>query len=283
MERTDAHFQHRRFGGLKGFSLVELLVALGIASFMAIGLWTLASTQKTTYTTQDSAAEMQQNLRVALQMLTASIMGAGLGPEWSTISGADASAWYNAANNWVPTRIAATSIDLIGCNQAPGSLSAAALVGTNVLALQAGQGANFKAGQDVNVGGTENAVVNAVAVDNLNLKANLALTHPAQSNVYPLEWDTYALGAGNTLTLDRHDGNGAQAVASDITAMAIVVDPLDPNPLHPRQFQVTITGTTATTPTVTTTLPTITVVRRNKQTPPPPPLLPPAGEQSTFE
>jgi prepilin-type N-terminal cleavage/methylation domain-containing protein len=256
MERKHAQLQHRRFGGLGGFSLVELLVAIAISSILAIAFWTLAATQDSTYKAQDSTGEMQQNLRVAVQMLSGSIIGAGLGPQVSTINGQNAGAWYNAANGWVPYRITATSIDIIGCGQVPASLSAQAAAGTNVLALQAGQGANFTVGQDISVEGMESAVVSAVAGDNLTLSAALALTHPLQSNVYLLQWATYSVGGG-TLSLDLHNGNGPQAVASDITAMNIVASAVDP-----KELTVTITGTTATTPTVTTTL-TDTVFRRN--------------------
>jgi prepilin-type N-terminal cleavage/methylation domain-containing protein len=285
MERTDAQFQHHRFGDLGGFSLIELLVALCLASILAFGFWTFAATQDTTYATQDSTGEMQQNLRVAVQMLSGSIMGAGLGPQVSTIDGVDASAWYNAANNWVPTRITATSIDIVGWSgQAPASLNAAVTAGTNTLALQAGQGASFKAGQDINVGATEAAVIQGVAGDNLTLTAALILGHPAGSYVYPLQWVTYSWGAGsNTLSLDQHNGNGPQVVASDIQAVDIAPHPLDPNPADPRAFQVTITGTTLTSPAVVGTLPTFTVVRRSPQTPPPPPALPLKAESAAFE
>ena len=259
MERTNTHIQHGRLRGVAGFTLVELLIGLAISSILALSLWSLASTQERTYGSQDSATEMQQNLRVALQSLTRDIMSAGLGPQSSTINGQDASAWYNAANNWNAFNITATSIDIIGCGQTPATLSAQAASGTNTLALAAGQGAGFTASQNINIEGTENAVVTSVSGDTLTLTGNLGLTHPAQAAVYPLRWVTYSV-TGGVLNVDQHNGNGPQALASDITVMAVTASAADPKALT-----VSITGSTssAAAPVVSTV--TNTLCRRNLQ------------------
>ncbi len=259
MERTDTHIQHSRLRGLAGFSLIELLIGLAISSILALGLWSLASTQERTYGSQDSATEMQQNLRVALQRLTRDIMAAGLGPQSSTINGQNAGAWYNAANNWNAFNIAANSIDIIGSSQTPATLTAQAASGTNTLALAAGQGASFTAGQNISIEGAENAVVNTANGDNLTLTANLGLTHPSGASVYPLQWVTYSV-AGGVLNVDQHNGNGARAIASNITALVVAVSAADPKALT-----VTITGSTTsvTAPVISTV--TDTVYRRNLQ------------------
>jgi prepilin-type N-terminal cleavage/methylation domain-containing protein len=248
MERTDTHIQHGRLRGVAGFSLIELLIGLAVSSILALSLWSLASTQERTYGSQDSAAEMQQNLRVALQDLTRDIMSAGLGPQSSTISGQDASAWYNAANNWNPFNITATSIDIIGCGQTPATLNAPAAGGTNTLSLAAGEGAGFTASQNISIEGVENAVVTSISGDTLTLGGNLTLSHPAQATVYPLRWVTYSV-AGGILNMDQHNGSGPQAVASNITAMAITASATDRAALT-----VSLTGSTssATAPLVST-------------------------------
>jgi prepilin-type N-terminal cleavage/methylation domain-containing protein len=257
MERTNTHIQHDRLGGVAGFSLIEILIGLAISSILALSLWSLASTQETTYGSQDSAVEMQQNLRVALQDLTRDIMSAGLGPRSSTINGQDASAWYNAANNWNPFNITATSIDIIGCGQTPATLNAQAASGTNTLTLAAGEGAGFTASQNISIEGVENAVVTSISGDTLTLSGTLSLTHPAQATVYPLRWVTYSV-AGGVFNMDQHNGSGPQAVASNITAMAITVSAADPAALT-----VSLTGSTssATAPLVSTV--TDTLYRRN--------------------
>ena len=257
MERTDTHIRHGRLRGVAGFSLIELLIGLAISSILALSLWSLASTQERTYGSQDSATEMQQNLRAALQCLTRDIMSAGLGPQSSTINGQNAGAWYNAGNNWNPFNITDTSIDIIGCGQTPATLNAPAASGTNTLVLAAGEGAGFTASQNISIEGMENAVVTSISGDTLTLSGNLSLSHPAQATVYPLRWVTYSV-AGGTRNADQHNGNGPQAVASNITVMAITVSAADPAALT-----VSLTGSTssATAPLVSTV--TDTLYRRN--------------------
>ncbi len=257
MERTDTHIQHGRLRGVAGFSLIELLIALAVSSILALSLWSLAATQQRTYGSQDSASEMQQNLRAALQDLTRDIMAAGLGPQSSTISGQDASAWYNAANSWNPFNITATSVDIIGCGQTPATLNAQAASGTNTLTLATGGGASFNASQNINIAGVENAVVASISGDTLTLSANLSLTHPAQATVYPLRWVTYSV-TGGVLSMDQHDGNGAQAVASTITAMTITASATDPKALF-----VSLTGSTGSVSAPVTSTVTDMVYRRN--------------------
>jgi prepilin-type N-terminal cleavage/methylation domain-containing protein len=259
MERTDTHVQHGRLRGVAGFSLIELLIALAIGSILALSLWSLASTQEKTYGSQDSATEMQQNLRVALQSLTRDITAAGLGPQSSTINGQYAGAWYNAANNWNAFNITATSIDIIGCGQTSSTLSSQAASGTNTLVLTAGEGAGFTASQNINIEGTENAVVASVGGDTLTLTGNLGLTHPAQATVYPLRWATYSV-TGGVLNMDQHNGNGPQAVASDITAMTITANAADLKALT-----VSITGSTGSATAPVTSTVTDTIYRRNLQ------------------
>jgi type IV pilus assembly protein PilW len=253
MERTDTIIQHGRLRGVAGFGLLELLVALAISSILALSLWSLASTQERTYGTQDSGVEMQQNLRVALQRLSKDIMSAGLAPQSTTISGQDVSSWYNSANGWNPLRFTTTTLNIIG-TAPPVTLSAAAAAGTNTLSVAAG--ASFSANQTINIAGVETAVVTAVAGNTLTLSANLTLTHPLGANVYPLRWVLYSL-SGNVLSVNYHDGNGLQAVASNISAMNIIAAAADPCALT-----VTLTGTTGTTPAVSYQV-TNTFYRRN--------------------
>jgi prepilin-type N-terminal cleavage/methylation domain-containing protein len=259
MEKPDIIVQHGPLRGVAGFGLIELLIVLAISSILALGMWSLASTQERTYKAQDSGVEMQQNLRVVLQRLTKDIMAAGLGPQSSTINGQNANAWYNAANSWSPFNITATSIDIVGASQAPSTLSAEVASGTNTLPLAAGEGANFSAGQTINIAGVESATVTAVNGDTLTLSANLTLTHPSQASVYPIQWVTYSIGAGGVLNVDYlHNGNSAQPVANDITAMTTTASATDPNVLT-----VSLTGTAGTATTPVSYMVTDTIYRRN--------------------
>jgi len=60
-----------------GFTLVELMVALVLTSLATIGLYQTYVSFSTSYDVQDQVAEMQQNLRVAMQRLVRDIRMAG--------------------------------------------------------------------------------------------------------------------------------------------------------------------------------------------------------------
>ena len=86
--------------------MVELLIALFLGSLMVMTFYQLLMTQNRTHSLYDDTAEMQQNLRAAMDRLSRDAMSAGLGkPSWSTINGMDASCWYNAGNAYTPYRV----------------------------------------------------------------------------------------------------------------------------------------------------------------------------------
>ena len=89
------------------------MVALVIAGFLSIGLWALMESQNTTYATQDNAAQMQQNLRAAVDRISRDFLSAGQGPQVSWTG----NGWYASATNWQPYNInnGANQIDMIGC------------------------------------------------------------------------------------------------------------------------------------------------------------------------
>jgi prepilin-type N-terminal cleavage/methylation domain-containing protein len=225
--RDDIH--RTRLQG-KGFSLIELLVALAISGFLSIGLWALMQSQHNTYRLQDTSAEMQQNLRAAVDRISRDLMAAGQGPQWQmTTADGNTTTWYTGAN-WLPYAYTAATkkIDLIGNTSGvvaslknPGASS-----GATTITLATGGGANFSAGAFISIGGAECARVTNVAGDVLTIDTNPAgTTHALQSSyptgtyVFPLRWVTYAVGAGNVLTMDVHDGNDATTVANGISAL----------------------------------------------------------------
>jgi prepilin-type N-terminal cleavage/methylation domain-containing protein len=53
----------------KGFSLVELLVALAISSIIVGGIYTLFVSQSKTYSKQEQVVEVQQTIRVAMNIM----------------------------------------------------------------------------------------------------------------------------------------------------------------------------------------------------------------------
>ncbi|MCX5885420.1 MAG: prepilin-type N-terminal cleavage/methylation domain-containing protein, partial [Proteobacteria bacterium] len=56
-------------GKEKGFTLVELLVAMAISGIVVAAVYTAFVTQQKSYTVQDQVAETQQNARVGLDLI----------------------------------------------------------------------------------------------------------------------------------------------------------------------------------------------------------------------
>ena len=63
----------------KGFTLIELMIALVIASIALIGIYGAFQAQVRANTTQEAVADVQQNLRTAMYFLQRSIRMAGYG------------------------------------------------------------------------------------------------------------------------------------------------------------------------------------------------------------
>jgi prepilin-type N-terminal cleavage/methylation domain-containing protein len=254
MARTITQFRDNQIRDLGGFSLVELMITVALVGVVALFLNNLMASQDRTYKLQDRSAEMDQNLRVAMDTVLRDVMNSGRGPGvWSTISGADAGAWYGAGNSWRPYGIAtANTVHLIGCfDGSTGTLASQANAGANTITLNTGQVAAFPVGSDINIGGDaslngENAKVTAVAGDTLTVTTSataavsLQRTHVSGTGVCRLRWITYAVGAGNVLTVDRRDGSGTQTVADRISGMTLVSDGTDP-----RLLTITLNGLTA--------------------------------------
>ncbi len=64
----------------KGFSLIELMVAMAIASVLMAGIYTFYHNQLKTHITQQEMVDMQQDARAAMYMMTREIRMAGYDP-----------------------------------------------------------------------------------------------------------------------------------------------------------------------------------------------------------
>ena len=64
----------------KGFSLLELMVAMAIASVLMAGIYTFYHNQLKTHITQQEMVDMQQDARAAMYMMTREIRMAGYDP-----------------------------------------------------------------------------------------------------------------------------------------------------------------------------------------------------------
>jgi type IV pilus assembly protein PilW len=68
----------------KGFSLVELMVAMAVSSILMAGIYTFYQSQLRSNVTQQALLDMQQDARVGMYMMTREIRMAGCDPQNST-------------------------------------------------------------------------------------------------------------------------------------------------------------------------------------------------------
>ena len=71
--------------GERGFTLVELLLAMAIAGVVMTAVYTAYSSQQRSYIVQELVAAMQQNLRVAMSIMVRDIRMAGYNPTGSGV------------------------------------------------------------------------------------------------------------------------------------------------------------------------------------------------------
>jgi type IV pilus assembly protein PilW len=64
----------------KGFSLIELLVAMVIMSVVSLAIYSLFAVNSQSYTTQAVTADVQQSVRAAMEVMLQDIRAAGLDP-----------------------------------------------------------------------------------------------------------------------------------------------------------------------------------------------------------
>ena len=65
----------------KGFTLIELMIAMAISGIVAGGIFTAYQSQQKSYTSQENVAVMQQNLRAGMDIMAREIRMAGCDPK----------------------------------------------------------------------------------------------------------------------------------------------------------------------------------------------------------
>jgi prepilin-type N-terminal cleavage/methylation domain-containing protein len=70
-----------------GFSLIELMIAMVIATLLLSAVYAVYASLSRSYTTQNVSAEVQQNVRAAIDLMAEDLMMAGLDPD--AVAGAE--------------------------------------------------------------------------------------------------------------------------------------------------------------------------------------------------
>jgi type IV pilus assembly protein PilW len=80
MTRIQPHRTRQVFAAQRGFSLLELLVAMSIAVFLLAGLFTILQGTQHTSSDQTALAKLQDNERIAMSVMTDIVQAAGYFP-----------------------------------------------------------------------------------------------------------------------------------------------------------------------------------------------------------
>jgi prepilin-type N-terminal cleavage/methylation domain-containing protein len=257
MERREHDLVHDHIGTVRGFSFIELLIALALGSLIIVSMYELLTVQDRFYTHQDDIAEMQQSLRVAMERVSRDITMAGFGkPLWSTVNGSDLSSWYYSPS-YYPVQITTSGsnsvLNIMGClDQPAGHLSSAANSGSTTITLQSGQGSNFNTStkSDISIGGRENGKVTAVSGDTLTIDTStassgnqsLVYSYAVNTPVYIVKRVTYSVDTATTppsLVINENQGAGNQQVAQCVSGMTVTRPDTSKN-----LWVVTLTGQT---------------------------------------
>lgn len=207
--------------GNKGLTLIELLLALAISSILVASLYQIFIKQHKTYIVQEQVADMQQNLRGAMDRMLRDIRMAGYGGRILTVFG-DINGFSsiitpgdnanNIGNN--DDRITVILADQVGV------LSSAALKGSATLSVsEANSLFNTEKKKYLSLDGQNNYLVSSVSGSTITLATVLAEDHLANEPVYRIKAITYDLGISNgkpVLRRNENTGGGAQPLAENI-------------------------------------------------------------------
>jgi hypothetical protein len=231
MEAKKDRIIYNHFTGIKGLSIIELLIGIFLSSVIMIIMVDVLISQDKVFYTQKDIASGQHNMRIAMKKMTKDLMMAGEGrPTWTTINGQSGLDFS--------VRYADGSLDIVGCLDAPrGRLSGSVSPGSTTITLNTGEGGNFNTTtkSDIRIGDGENAKVIYVSGDTLTIDTEpllsgdqgLAYSYALNTEVCQVRWVTYSQDATDidkpVLKMDDHQGAGAQTIVEYITGMSVSI------------------------------------------------------------
>jgi prepilin-type N-terminal cleavage/methylation domain-containing protein len=226
-----------------GLTLIELLIALVLSGILIAALYQLFIRQQKTYTVQDQVADMQQNIRVAIDQMTREIRMAGYGGNilaiFSNING--------FANIITPAN---NSITILLADQV-GVLKQNATKGTTQLKATNASVFNTDKKKYLCLNGLNNYLIQSIVTDTITLAASLTEDHLINEPVYIVKAITYSLGlSGGKTVLRRNENTGgsAQPLAENMESLQFTyfdaMGNVTSNPLDIRMVRVAVTSKT---------------------------------------
>ena len=220
--------------------MIELLIAVAIAGILLVSIYNLYISQSTTYTVQEQVSDMQQNARVAMDIVSRHIRMAGFGqPSWTTINGSSGIT-YKGINVTDGGTGNPDTLTVVGCiDPPPGKLGSAAAAGSTTLTLQAEANPYVSASDvaarfntttksDIFIGELENAKVTGISGAVLTIDTNpvqsgnqgLANGYPVGTNVYLVKRVTYTIDS-TSLKRNENAGGGNEEIAVNVEDLQV--------------------------------------------------------------
>lgn len=211
-----------------GLTLIELLVALVVASVLVTGIYRHFVTQQHTYVVQEQVVDMQQNLRMAINQLSREIRMAGFGNISMILPVTIGSNTYNDVLN--PETPGAGALTILSTIEDKATLRTAALKGQNQIYLSKltdMSGASLfdlDKKKHISIGGVESHTISSIDTVNqtITLSRTLTLNHLVNTPVFPIRAISYQLGMEggvSTLKRDENTGMGSQPQADNIEGL----------------------------------------------------------------
>lgn len=211
----------------KGFTLVEIMVSVVLASIILVTLYSLFTSQQKTYNSQDLIVEMQQNVRTALDTMVRDLRTMGYGiPTVSNPSAIETIT--SATENSITFKVDMddVSASLVLDYTAPGTTLSVNTVSDSSSSYYYGR---FKVGDTIYItdgykwGST--TIDEPIAAGSLTISSPLSDYFPAGSVLHVINSITFAQSPSNhlhstsapTIKITRSiDGGSAQPVVDDI-------------------------------------------------------------------
>ncbi len=218
----------RRARRQRGFTLVEMMVALTIGLVVALGFAVSFVNLKSTYGTQDKLAQLQDNERLAMSFLTSTVEEAGYYPDptkATTILGSPDAGYGAMLAGQALYGQASTST-----TSATLSTAYATAAGDGILNCQGGTTPSTEAAgvtyrNDFYVDTTNHTLNCIVTASDSSLSA--AAT-PLVSNVSSMDV-SYAVDTDGDGNADRYQAAGAVTSWSSVKAVRVTINFINPN------------------------------------------------------
>ncbi len=231
----------------RGITLIELLVALCVSGVLLGGVYKTFTSQQHTYTVQDQVADMQQNVRVAINRMTKELRMAGFGGGgsggWDSTEFFKHGAIYGAHTDVVNPGADGRSVTVFEGFQTlvPTTMSSNAPHGSNSIFVNDASSFDTADNKYISINGTEAHHISAIVGNKIQLAAwdQLVGDHLTGEKVYLLQGVTYSVGPfeGTSCLLRddhlNHPGigvDGPQPVAENVESLQFAYFDASGNP-----------------------------------------------------